>query len=156
MKIFFKNAAFYALAIASVNTMFAASINKAVADDFFVVVNNANNFRGTENEAKILVRRLFLKSIKNWPGGEKAVPLSRKDFDPAQVALLTEILEMSALEHGQHWARQKQTTGDTPPRAVGSKSILLRLIRREPGAIGIVNGSGPSPNGVKVLMKFSN
>ena len=156
MRNFFKIAAFSVVAFAGVNSFATASLNGAVADDFYVVVNSANNFSGTDNEAKTLVRRLFLKSTKNWPGGEKAVPFSRKSTNSAQAALLTEILAMSDAEHGQHWARQKQTTGDTPPRAVGSKSILLRLIKREPGAIGIMDGSGPEPDGVKVLMKISN
>jgi len=156
MRSFFKIAAFFAVAFASSNSLVAAPLYGANADEFYVVVNSANNFSGTDTETKTLVRRLFLKSIKKWPGGEKAVPFSRKDTNPAQAALLTEILSMSNAEYGQYWARQKQTTGDTPPHAVGSKSILLRLIRREPGAVGIINGSGPEPKGVKVLMKISN
>lgn len=155
MRNIFKIATLFAVVFAGSNLLVGASLNSASAADYYVVVNSANNFSGSEDEAKTLVRRLFLKSTKNWPGGETAVPFSRKDTNPAQVALLTEILSMSDAEHGQHWARKKQTTGDTPPRAVGSKSILLRLIKREPGAIGIMDGSDPEPDGVKVLMKIS-
>lgn len=138
------------------NLFVASSVSSVAAADFYVVVNSDNNFGGSEEEAKSLVRRVFLKSTKNWPDGETAVPFSRKDTNEAQIALLASILSMTDAEHGQHWARQKQTTGDTPPRAVGSKSILLRLIKREPGAIGIIDGSGPEPEGVRVLLKFSS
>ena len=156
MKNLFKTAALSIVVFAGANSFVAASINSATAADYYVVVNSANNFSGSEDEAKSLIRRVFLKSTKNWPGGETAVPFSRKDTNAAQVALLANILAMTEAEHGKHWARQKQTTGDTPPRAVGSKSILLRLIKREPGAIGVMDGSGPEPEGVKVLLKFSS
>lgn len=129
---------------------------KASAADYYVVVNEANGFSGSEDEAKALIRRLYLKTTKNWPGGETAVPFARKGASSAQMALLQAILNMSDSEHLQHWARQKQTTGDTPPRAVGSNSILLRLIKREPGAIGVIDASAPAPDGVKVLLKFSS
>lgn len=134
----------------------ATSLRSASAADYYVVVNESNTFSGTEDEARALIRRLYLKSIKNWPGGQVAVPFARKDAGPVQQATLQALLSMSEAEHGQHWARQKQTTGDTPPRAVGSKSILLRLIKREPGAVGIIDASGPEPEGVKVLLKFSS
>ena len=156
MKNLIKIATLSIAAFAGANLFVASSISSVAAADFYVVVNSANGFSGSEDEAKTLIRRVFLKSTKNWPGGEKAVPFSRKDTNEAQIALLASILSMTDAEHGQHWARQKQTTGDTPPRAVGSKSILLRLIKREPGAIGIMDGSGPEPEGVKVLLKFSS
>lgn len=143
-------------ACVATNLFVASIVSSAAAADFYIVVNNANNFSGSEEEAKSLIRRVFLKSTKNWPGGETAVPFARKDTSEAQNALLGSILSMTDVEHGQHWARQKQTTGDTPPRAVGSKSILLRLIKREPGAIGVMDGSGPEPEGVRVLLKFSS
>lgn len=156
MKNLFKTAALSFVVYIGANSFVAAAVNSAAAADFYVVVNSANNFSGSEEEAKSLIRRVFLKSTKNWPSGETAVPFSRKDTNAAQMALLVSILSMTDAEHGKHWARRKQTTGDTPPRAVGSKSILLRLIKREPGAIGIMDGSGPEPEGVKVLLKFSS
>ena len=134
----------------------ASGVMGVSAADYYVVVNEANGFNGSEDEAKALIRRLYLKNTKNWPGGETAVPFARKGTSDAQMALLQTILNMSDAEHVQHWARLKQTTGDTPPRAVGSNSILLRLIKREPGAIGVMEASGPEPDGVKVLLKFSS
>lgn len=156
MRNLFKIATLSVVAFAGTNSFVASSFNSAAAADYYVVVNSANSFNGSQDEAKTLIRRVFLKSTKNWPGGEKAVPFSRKVTNAAQMAMLVNILSMTDAEHGKHWARQKQTTGDTPPRAVGSKSILLRLIKREPGAIGIMDGSGPEPEGVKVLLKFSS
>jgi len=156
MKNLFKMMALSIVMFVGASLFVASSVAGVAAADFYVVVNSANDFVGSETEVRSLIRRMFLKSTKNWPGGEKAVPFSRKDSNQAQMVLLANILSMTDTEHGQYWARQKQTTGDTPPRTVGSKSILLRLIKREPGAIGIIDGSGPEPAGVKVLLKFSS
>lgn len=151
-----KKATLTVASLALAANMVLPSWSTANAADFYIVVNEANGFSGSEDEAKALARRIFLKNAKSWPGGKKAVPFARKTSSPEQMALLSEILGMSDSEHVQHWARQKQTTGDTPPRAVGSNSILLRLVKREEGSIAIVDGSGPEPEGVRVLLKISN
>lgn len=127
----------------------------AAAVDYYVIVNTENNFNGSDEDVKSLLRRVYLKTTRNWPGGTIAVPFARKQSDTAHAALLNNILMMTDAEHSDHWARLKQTTGDTPPRAVGSDSILLRLIKREPGAVGVIESSGDAPKGVKVLLKLS-
>ena len=155
MKNLKKIAIAFGVSLALVDPIASAGL-KASAADYYVVVNEANGFNGSEDEARALIRRLYLKTTKNWPGGETAVPFARKGSSDEQMALLQAILDMSDSEHVQHWARLKQTTGDTPPRAVGSNSILLRLIKREPGAIGVIDASAPAPQGVKVLLRFSS
>ncbi|WP_262695971.1 hypothetical protein [Kordiimonas aquimaris] len=137
----------------TVSILSASAINAA---DYYVVVNTENNFNAGEDELKAMLRRVYLKTAKNWPGGTTAIPFARKASNTAHTALLGSILMMTDTEHGAHWARLKQTTGDTPPRAVGSDSILLRLIKREPGAVGIIESKGTEPEGVKVLLKFSS
>lgn len=151
-----KKTALTAAAVIVTTNLVTTQLTSANAADYYIIVNEGNGFNGSEDEAIALARRIFLKNAKSWPGGTKAVPFARKAMSPEQLALLRQVLGMSENEHGQHWAKQKQTTGDTPPRAVGSNSILLRLVKREEGSIAIVDGSGPEPEGVRVLLKFSD
>ncbi len=129
----------------------------ASAESYTVVVNAKNNMSAADKEAAIIqVKRIYLKETKNWPGGQAAVPFSGKKTKPVFMALLAGVLSMSQSEYDAYWARLKQTTGDTPPRSVGSKNILLKLIARDAGAIGIISSSeaGSLPNTVKTLFEF--
>lgn len=132
--------------------------NAAAAASFAVVVNSDNALSGDQAAMMAQVSRIFLKSSKSWPGGEEAAPLSAKAGDPAYQALLEKVLGMSQSEYDQHWARLKQTTGDTPPREVGSTGILFRLIAKKAGAVSVVSAEEAAglPEGVKILFTFDH
>ncbi|MBL4789052.1 MAG: hypothetical protein JKY60_08375 [Kordiimonadaceae bacterium] len=146
-----------AIALAAL-TASASIQTSATADDFYVVVNNSNGYSADIADMKTQIRRFYLKESKNWPGGSTVVSFSRKPSHVAYHAMLNGLLKMSPSEFEEHWARKKQTTGDTRPRSVGSTNILLRLIKRTPGAIGIIKKADSTslPDGVKVLFEFAS
>jgi len=127
------------------------------AADYYVVVNEANTYSASAEEMRNQVRRYFLKESKNWPDGNNVVSFSGKPGNAGYEALLSGILGMNQSEFDAHWARKKQTTGDTRPRSVGSTNILLRLIKRDAGTIGIIDKAdeGKIPDGVKILFEFT-
>jgi len=128
----------------------------AWAAGYKVVVNANVAYAGAPDEAKQIVRRIFLKEATAWPGGPDATPLGRKTDDPAFTAFLSNVLGMTQAEYDAHWARLKQTTGDTPPREVGSASILERLIAKRDGTVGLVSADEAANlgEGVKVLFEY--
>lgn len=127
--------------------------NTAFANEYAVIVNAANNFAG---DTKAEVKNLFLKRKTAWSDGTRSVPLARGDDSPEQQAFNSLILDMSEAEVAGHWQAEKQKTGETPPKAVGSERILYRQIKRKEGAFGVVLNSSATalPEGIKVLFKF--
>ncbi len=123
-----------------------------VADQFAVIVNAEN--AGDEQE----IKNLFLKRKTSWNNGEIAVPLAREDASVEQAAFNATVLGLSASELAGHWQTEKQKTGETPPKAVGSERILFRQIQRKKGAFGIVPVSSIEipPDGIRVLYTFEN
>lgn len=128
----------------------------AQAADFAVIVNAENPFSADEAGAKAQVARLFLKQQTQWPGGTEAVPFARDAGSPEQSAFEASILGMSAAEQDDHWKRLKQTTGEAAPRGVGSTSILVRQVAKNPGAFGVISlqDAGKLGAGAKVLLEF--
>lgn len=133
-------------------TCTALSSPVSIADQFAVIVNAEN--AGDEQE----IKNLFLKRKTSWNNGEIAVPLAREGTSAEQVAFNAMVLGFSASELAGHWQTEKQKTGETPPKAVGSERILFRQIQRKKGAFGIVPTSSVSspPNGIKVLYIFEH
>jgi hypothetical protein len=128
----------------------------AQAGDYAVVVNSGNSYSAGVDEMKQVVKRIFLKDQTAWPGGEAADPFYRKSGSPEQAALIQNLLGFSDSEMQDHWALKKQTVGDTPPRSIGSSSIVSRQLSRKAGGVAIVSSadiSSLSPD-VKVLFEF--
>jgi hypothetical protein len=127
----------------------------AVAAEYAVVVNAKNNFSG---DATIEIKNLFLKKKTAWDNGIAAHPFARSGDSPEQVAFSSKILGMSASEAAGYWQSEKQKTGATPPKAVGSEGILFRQIDRKEGAFGVVLSSSAValPEGLKILFKFTD
>lgn len=113
----------------------------AAQADLVVVVNSENGFDGSEEEKRTLIRRILLKEVTAWPDGTEAKSFVPKAASPAGKALIEKIYMLSDAEFEAHWARVKQTTGQARPREVGSSRIMLKLIQRDKGAIGVIEGT---------------
>lgn len=128
------------------------------ATTFAVVVNPANSYSGTPAEVRKLVKQLYLKSRRDWPGkgGTQAKALARAKGTDEQAALLSEILKMSATELEKHWIAVKQKTGQTRPNVVKSDTMLIKFVKKYDGALCIVKESVAKKAGknVRVLMTF--
>ena len=129
-----------------------------VAEEFAIIVNAANNTQGSDKEMRQQVRRIFMKQQSTWTGNISAFPLDRNKNDATHIAFLKNIIRMSEQEIASHWLRVKQQQGTTPPRIVGSTRILLRLVEKKEGGMGIVKISDLSnaPKTIKVLFRFND
>lgn len=138
--------------------IWAGLSGSATAGDYAIVVNAANQFSGSNEAIKQQVRRIFLKEQSTWPDKAPGIPFDREAASPSHAAFLSQVLGMSQSQIETHWLRLKQTAGETPPREVGSARILLRLIGREAGGMGVVEVSEleGAPAKVKVLFTFSD
>lgn len=129
-----------------------------IAAEYAVVVNKTNNIEGSQEEMQQQVQRIFLKQQTAWAGNIEAFPLDREADDAAHLAFAKVVLQMNVQEISSHWLSLKQQQGQTPPRSVGASSILLKLIGRREGGMGIVSVDDLSnaPGTVKILFRFSD
>lgn len=128
----------------------------AAAGNYAVIVNAANSYAADGDAAKAQIKRLYLKVQRSWPGGQSAVPFGRDAGSAEQAAFEKDVLGMSNSAVDGHWLKLKQTSGETPPRGVGSARILIRQVGKEPGAFGVVTAAekGQLGGDVKVLFEF--
>lgn len=130
----------------------SSASHSALADEYAVVVNAGNEITSDYSQ----IKNFFLKKQTSWKNGEVVVPLGRLQGSAEQQAFNKIILAMSDSELSEYWQSQKQKTGDTPPKEVGSESILFRQIKRKAGAFSVVKASAKLPSDVKVLFTFAD
>lgn len=133
-----------------------AAMDNAQAAEYALVVNAANATVDGE-DARQIVKRLYLKQASSWPGGAEAQPFAREPGTPEQTAFYSQVLGMDENAVNEHWLRVKQTEGETPPRSIGSARILFRLVGKYDGSFAVVtaNEVADAPPEVKVLFTFS-
>lgn len=126
------------------------------ANSFFVVVNSKNSFSADLEEMRVVVSRLFLKKQSAWPSGELVKPYDRSPHSGEHQRFVEDILKIGEGNLLNHWAKMKQLRGETPPRSIKATSILLKLIEKNKGGLGVVGEEVASklPDGVKVLFAF--
>ncbi|MEL7486299.1 MAG: hypothetical protein AAGJ87_03665 [Pseudomonadota bacterium] len=146
------------------NALFAAIFVAALSpstlsarDGAVVLVNRENAVSVDEQEARRLLRRLYLKERTSWPSGERVVFFARSPDNIAEQLFRETVLDMRTGALDDYWLRLKQTRGETPPRAVGSTRILLRQIDAKANAVGVVSLSeyealSQKYNNIRVLM----
>jgi len=126
------------------------------AEDYFVIANTSDSTFSIPTEAKLRIKQLYLKESKNWKASLTAKPFARPSDSPVQIAFEKTILGMSRNEINAHWLRLKQIRGETPPRAIGSTTILIRQLERKPGAFAVIRQDEYAQNeNVIVLLAFS-
>lgn len=124
--------------------------------DIAVVVNAGNDFSGTTAEKREIAAQLFLGQRSQWPSGTPSKPILRTS--ETHSAMLTEVLGMSRGDWAEHWVRQKQQSGETPPREVGRAGMAQRFVARDPGGITVVSETeaGQLDDGVKILVTLGD
>lgn len=128
----------------------------AQAENFALVVNAGNSYTADLPSMKNAMKRFYLKQQTTWPNGDPVEAFARVSDSAPHKAFSTTVLGMSQAEQDAHWAKLKQTIGETAPRDVDSSSILLRQIVRKKGSFGVLSSSemADMPAEVKVLFKF--
>jgi len=121
---------------------------------YAVVVHKDNPFKGSTDEAKTLVKQLYLKTQTAWPDGSASEPFGRKEGSDEEVAFFKNVLGMSDAELTRHWIKMKNSKGETPPRALGSSRLALKYAARNKGGFTVVKASEAEDEGVRVLFTF--
>lgn len=120
-----------------------------------VVVHVDNKMTETGDAAKVVVKKLFLKDLSQWPDGSEAKAYGRDDKSDAHIAFRNEVLGMSEAELARHWLKVKSMNGTTPPKEVDSDRLVLKYVAKNPSAFGICTlDSLKGVEGVRVLFEF--
>ncbi|WP_281301882.1 MULTISPECIES: hypothetical protein [unclassified Iodidimonas] len=132
--------------------------NVAQAADYAVIIHSDNKIDLAGNAAREIIKQLYLKELTQWPNGLAAEPFGRESGSAVQLAFEKQVLGLSGSESSNHWARMKQTKGETPPREVGPDRILFRLVSKFPGGFAVVTAEemANAPSSVMVLYNFSD
>lgn len=126
------------------------------AGEYVVVGQVGNSYAGAPDATRQLLARLFLKQLTAWPNGAAAKVYAAPSGSPEMTAFRDKVLTMNEAALASHWLTLKQKTGETPPREVGSSSIMGKLIAQAPGAIGIMKKAdfAAAPGNLKVLLEI--
>jgi len=139
-------------AVLGLLSLCAAQDKKAT---YALVVNANSKCTLTGDEAKALIKKLFLRELTQWPDGTEAKPYAREAAAAEQVAFLKDVLGMTDAELARHWLKVKNTNGTTPPKDVDSERMLLKHIAKSDGAFGVVKiDAAKGAEGVKILFEF--
>lgn len=128
-----------------------------LAESYAIIINNDNPYVAKNTDsAKRDIQLFFLKNMHRWPHSEKVRPYSLISTNKGQLAFNKSILKMSAADLTQHWLNKKQTSGETPPKALKSDRAVITLVSNRVGAFGIVSMDTETalPDTVKVLFTF--
>lgn len=132
------------------------TLELAQADDYAIIANLRNPLETNSSLAlKNEVRLLFLREKFRWGHGALATPLSPPFASGSFQHFREEVLQMRRKQWADHWVRQKQLYGHSAPREVNSESLLIKLVERDPGALGIVSLKAAAAAGDKVKTLFS-
>jgi len=107
--------------------------------EYAVIVNKANVYKAEESQARVLIKKLFLKERSKWPDAKstEAKAFDRPTDDPAHQAFVKVILGSKEALLAQHWIDLKQKTGVTAPRKVKTENMIIKFVSKKPGAFGI-------------------
>lgn len=136
---------------------FLAGNSFVIAGEYVVIINSTNSYAESTDKAKQDIRLFYLKNLSTWPNNEKVKPYGMLSTSEGQEAFNKMILNMSGSQLTQHWLSKKQTTGETPPKALKSDRIIIKLVTKKTGAFGVISKSKSAslPSSVKVLFEFS-
>ena len=116
----------------------AIFIDAAYASDYVVIVHKENELLLDTKKMKSLIKSVYLKERRVWPGGFRTKPFSRTPHSEIQKLFANEVLDMSEGQLQEHWLSLKSKQGTSKPREVSAK-MLIKLVGKYKGAIGCVS-----------------
>ena len=117
-----------------------APAQPVAAQEFKVIVNSANPVTELSSNT---VARLF-------PGGGPATPVEPAKNSTVRAAFAKTILGRTVQNLDTYWQQQIFSGRDVPPASKGTDDDVVAFVRTNPGAIGYVTATAPTP-GVKVI-----
>lgn len=98
------------------------------------------------------ISKIFLGKLKEFPNGNKAVPISLSEGNKTQQAFVENVLKKSPNQLTAYWSKLLFTGKGQPPKQVGGDAEMIALIAANPNMIGFIEGAGDSS--VKVIGSF--
>ncbi|WP_147470263.1 hypothetical protein [Corallococcus sp. AB049A] len=127
--------------------LFAGPARGAPSGTYKVVVHPDNPV----NElSRARLSQLFFKKSTQWDSGVTAMPVDLNDSSPVRAAFCDEVLKRSLPAVRAFWQQRIFSGRDVPPPELPSDADVLAYVRANPGAVGYVPASTPTP-GLKVI-----
>jgi ABC-type phosphate transport system substrate-binding protein len=123
-------------------------VRTAVAEDFVVVVNEANP---TRHLTRAEVSRIFLKRTPVWPNGSPVVPYDLSATSPTRAAFTLAVHKKPMEVVQAFWDQEIYSGRSLPPKVHSTEQAVLHAVRSEPGALGYVRAGADLGSGVKPL-----
>ncbi|MGR3220674.1 MAG: hypothetical protein ACUZ8H_12795 [Candidatus Anammoxibacter sp.] len=137
--------------------VFLVAAGKAVAGgEYAVIVNVSNNYNADTDGMKEFVKQLYLKRRNAWPDKSAAKIYCRPEGTYEQSAFIDNVLGMTPTKLNEYWLSLKQRTGESGPRKIGSDGILVKFVKKYPGAMAVLKAEKAKSvsSEVKVLFTF--
>lgn len=135
--------------IAAVGALIVLLGPSAAAQDFQVVVNNAND---TQSVTKQQLSRCFMKQTTTWINGQTIAPVDQAASSTVREEFSKEVLGRDVSAVKSFWQRQIFSGRSVPPPEKASDEEVLAFIRANPGAVGYVSAAASLGTGVRALV----
>lgn len=106
------------------------------AQDYKVIVNE-NNL--TETISKSDLSKIFLKKIKKWDSGTKAIPVDLSPKSSLRASFSKDIHKKSVDAIRSFWQMAVFSGQGTPPAEKNSDNDVVSYVKANPGAVGYVS-----------------
>lgn len=115
-----------------------------------VIIGHPSN--STAELSKSEVKRIFLGKTKQFPNGEKAIPVDQGPGSPTRAHFYKNVVSKTESQLKSYWSRVIFTGKGQPPRQEGGDDAIKNLVSTNPNLVGYVD-AGKVDGSVKVLMK---
>ena len=136
----------YRIKLFSIIFSLLAASAVCAAGEYVVIVNNSNPI--TEL-AKSEARNIFLGKKTTWANGQK-IDVVVLSGGKTHEAFCSDVINKTPSQFSTFWKTALFTGTGTPPRTAGGDSEIMSIVKRNPAAIGYINGSAAA-DGVKVV-----
>lgn len=114
------------------------STSKASAQDFVIIVNQANTISTMKS---VEVKLYYMRKIKQqWPDlGVAILPVGLSTDNSAKQAFLSNVMKMSASELEAYFKQRQFANAEALPASFATEEELIDYVARNKGAIGYVS-----------------
>lgn len=95
---------------------------------------------------------IFTTRRREWPNGDRIIPLNLAARDPLRVAFDEAVLHMSPEEVARYWIDRRVRGGNRPPKQVPSEKLMAKVVSKLSATIGYVSADARL-SGVRVVAK---
>jgi ABC-type phosphate transport system substrate-binding protein len=113
-----------------------------------VVVNAANPITSIRRAD---LSAIFMKRVQRWPDGTEIAAVEPPLTSPAREHFSRTIHGKSVAYVTRYWHRLIFSGRGVPPREARSDQAVMEIVRSRPGAIGYIDLTTPTVDGVRVI-----